>query len=343
MSPWRFAAVLCALRPIAATAWFFGLGRTGLSPTTEVQNHAPRGMEIAKQRRIEQNANAAAEIDAALKAGPRRQGKCSRFVVLATQRSGGSWLMDKLRRAAPEKIRSTNDAFNWRDRRTGSQYLRIANFVSDYQADHERRDAMSRLGPKIWAETVWNVVEQGNFTPHSLPELGQPCAVGFKMLGPEVDLFTMNETKEILKDNTVKKIILERGSAYHQYLSRQWTCWLGKSHIEKDDGLDWLAWTENRTKRGEFCECGHSSHLASFLYFNNKTYSSWRSMLAASGQDWAEIRTEELPEELDGSAMLRWLSDFLLKPGPATRAAKISGKRPGKLVLRESSKNESRW
>merc|ERR1719343_1306709 len=67
-----------------------------------------------------------------------------------------------------------------------------------------------------WARRVMDDLETGMHE--------QPCAVGFKMMGQSVDMFSNAETEELLADRSITKIVLRRKNITAEWVSKQTAC-----------------------------------------------------------------------------------------------------------------------
>jgi len=246
---------------------------------------------------------------------PQAKSKCVHFIVLTMQRSGSTWLLDHLPKAMLGQARVTWEAFNAMKGQAGSQLLALAGLVKSGQTAMEHEAMMHSVGARRWATYVWHHLE--NSTAAWLgPPLTEPCAVGFKMMGPEVDTFSQKQSEELLMDPKVKKIVLDRRDTYAQWLSRQWACWSNdfSSHKNGSDygkDFDWKRWTELRASRGEFCKCGQATYLEGFARFKEDVYEGWRrTMGGRPRQRWLELETEKLSD----SELFARISEYLFSP-----------------------------
>jgi hypothetical protein len=257
--------------------------------------------------------------------------QCVPYVVLTMQRSGSTWLQRELPKALAGHVRSSWEAFNVRDHQSGAEFLASAGLTARTSNPHQRTQALHKMGAMRWAQYVWRNVEASK-DPWVGPPLESPCAVGFKVMGPDVDAFSLHDTESLLADPRVKKIILDRRSTRDQWLSRQWACWsndysshkagsanptkgsrpmlFAKHGVDfarmKEDG-SWKNWVEDRVREGKYCKCGRSTELLAFKASKSKMYNAWRLVLRRTQQTWLELQTERLNED----GLFRNVSEFL--------------------------------
>lgn len=273
------------------------------------------------------------------KNGKLRHGKCVRFVLLTTQKTGGLWLMNELPKAMPTAMRTGLDALDSRTEHTGYMLMKIAGLLSKTQGAAESKAKMERVGPRAWAEYAWQQIEDSTQKKRkdAIEPLDDRCAAGFKIMGPEVDSFSTEELQDVLADKDIHKIILERGDDYAHFISRQWTCLMLKAPARRGaEGFDWKQWTTARVEAGNHStNCGMASSFNQFTKSKENLYGAWRDILRETGQAWLELKTEELPSEsMEDSDMLLKINNFLLQPKMPTQvqAQELAQKEPPALA-----------
>jgi len=275
------------------------------------------GMESYHEEKALENDQVAVRINQTLAEGPKRLAQCTRFLLLTTSKAGGTWLMNSLEDEDADLFRTGLDALNWRDGKAGSLMLRIERFVSDYQGDQTREQVLKNLGSQIWAEHAWRLIEKGENknqkVKRGLKDLNpDKCATGFQVLGPDADTFSTDELTNLLSDNSVKKIILERTSRKDQYFSRQWSCMLQWSqHRREEKDFDWKKFVRQEIKAGKACKVGPSNTEAEYKQRSEALYASWRNTLRSNQQAWLELTTEDLPDDLEHSRVLRRVKQYV--------------------------------
>jgi len=210
--------------------------------------------------------------------------------------------LNELPKKLPGTVRATWEAFNLKDKQAGNTLLSLTGLVGSKEDTSDRQNMLNYLGAYRWANVVWNHLETATDAWLG-PPLEEQCAVGFKMMGPEVDNFGLRQTEEVLRDPQIKKIMLVRGDTYAQWLSRQWACWSNDygSHtknltdLKGQGNFDWKEWTEARIQAGELCKCGYASQLETYTTFKDDVFKTWREEM--NGQEFLELYTENLSDE----------------------------------------------
>jgi len=220
--------------------------------------------------------------------------RCTRFVVLTMQRSGSTYMMDRLKHAFGNNLRMGWEAMNTDPSQSGSRLLAQLKLANQSETRETKKNILQNLGAKKWATKVFEHFEE------ALTADGN-CAVGFKMMGPQVDDFSVDDSLELLRDPTVRKLVLFRRNTTAQWFSAQRACWFndfGSHNRALDQSSETRLLTVERLKRGELCSCSpdYFTKLQTLTTSKAHLYGAWYKALQATEQDWQQISTEELSE-----------------------------------------------
>merc|ERR1719188_439276 len=147
--------------------------------------------------------------------------------------------------------------------------------------------SVKHMGAKKWAEIVFDNLEKRNPEP--------PCRVGFKMMGPPVDVFGDSETRGLLNDASIKKIVLKRENTTAMWVSANTACWFRDWTTDSSS----QSHTEIKAKTEEKLLAGDppcAGGLGDFSQKMSHQYGSWLEMMR--GQPILEISTENMNNDV---------------------------------------------